>query len=428
MGDAVAIFPSAPVTIRTGDSSHVYRQNSDLHYLTGFDEPQSVLVLAPLHPQVKSALFVREHDKEKETWNGRRAGIDGAKERIGVDAVYPIGEFSERLGEFLDTADRLLYAFGNDPEFDERIVRRLAAYRASRSRSGAGPVAVADPATIIHEMRLIKSPADAAAMRRAVEISGLGHVAAMRHARPGMHEYEVEAIVEYVFARNGAQAPAYPTIVTSGKNLAIIHYDTNRDLIPDGSLVLVDAGAEVDYHCGDITRTWPIKERFSPEQRAIYEIVLAANDRAIELCRPGRKFNVDVYGASERALAQGLADLGLVKGSVDDILATNAHKRFTIHRAGHWLGVDVHDVGSYRKDSDWRPFEPGMVVTIEPGIYLADDDDIPERFRGISVRIEDDVLVTSGDPEVLSASVPKTVKAVEQERARGLATDQALIA
>ncbi|MDQ6768340.1 MAG: aminopeptidase P N-terminal domain-containing protein [Candidatus Eremiobacteraeota bacterium] len=428
IGDGVAIFPSAPIVTRSNDTGYSYRQNSDLHYLSGFDEPESVLVLAPKHPEVKSALFVRPHDKDKETWDGRRAGIEGAKAQTGVDAAYPIAQFEERLGGFLDTADRLFYAFGNDSQFDKRIIARLRDYRRASQRSGKGPVSVIDPASILHELRLFKSAAEVAGMRRAVEVSGAGHIAAMRHARPGMREYEVEAIVEYVFTSSGAQSPAYSTIVTSGKNLPIIHYDTNRDPIPNGSLVLVDAGAEVDYYCGDITRTWPISGKFSAEQREVYEIVLAANLRAIELCRAGRKYNSEINDEAARVLVEGLIRLGLLEGTVEAHLEKQTHKRFTQHRIGHWLGLDTHDVGSYRAGAEWRPLEPGMIVTIEPGIYIPDEPDIPQRMRNISVRIEDDVLVTAGDPDVLSAAVPKAVHAVEQLMAEGRATGQALIA
>lgn len=428
MGQAVAIFPSAPEVVRSNDTGYSYRQNTDLYYLTGFEEPESILVLAPENAETKSALFVRTHDKEKETWDGRRAGVEGAKTLTGVDATYPISEFYERLDGFLETADKLFYSFGTDRALDERIVERLRAYRTSRQRSGKGPVSLIDPASILHEMRLFKSPADIAGMRRAVTITSDGHVAAMRHARPGMHEYEVQAIVEYVFTSEGAQAPAFPTIVTSGKNLSIIHYTANRDPIPSGSLVLVDAGAEVDYYCGDITRTWPISGKFSAEQREVYEIVLAANMRALELCRASKKFNTEVNDAGMRVLVEGLIRLGLLTGNVDEHLEKQTHKRFTLHRLGHWLGLDTHDVGSYRVDGNWRPLEPGMVVTIEPGIYLPDEPDVPERFRNISVRVEDDVLITAGDPEVLSAAVPKSAHSIEQLMAEGRATGQALIA
>jgi len=428
MSQGVAIFPSAPEVVRTNDSDYTYRQNTDLYYLTGFEEPESILVLAPQGTEAKSALFVRTHDKEKETWNGRRAGVEGAQTLTGVDATYPISEFYQRLGGFLETADRLFYSFGTNRALDERILERLHEYRMSRQRSGKGPVSVIDPASVLHEMRLFKSPADVAGMRRAVTITGDGHVAAMRHARPGMHEYEVEAIVEYVFASEGAQSPAFPTIVTSGKNLSIIHYTANRDPIPSGSLVLVDAGAEVDYYCGDITRTWPISGKFTAEQREVYEIVLAANERALELCKTGKKFNTEVNDAGMRVLVEGLIRLGLLTGGVDEHLEKQTHKRFTLHRLGHWLGMDTHDVGSYRVEGDWRPLEPGMVVTIEPGIYLPNEPDVPERLRNISVRVEDDVLITAGEPDVLSAAVPKSTVAIEKLMAEGRATGQALIA
>jgi Xaa-Pro aminopeptidase len=428
IGDAVAIFPSAPERVRTNDTGYEYRQDSDLYYLTGFEEPESVLILAPNHPEVKSALFVRTSDKDKETWNGRRAGVDGAKSLTGVDATYPVTELAERIDGFLDTSDRLFYSFSADSALNARIVERLKAYRHSRDRSGNGPVSLIEPASILHEMRVFKSAADIAGMRRAVEISGAGLIAAMRGSRPGMHEYEVQAIVEYVYKSRGAQSLAFQTIVTSGKNLSIIHYHSNRDLIPDGSLVLVDAGAEVDYYCGDLTRTWPISGRFSAEQRELYEIVLAANNHAIGLCKPGAKFNTEVNDAAARVLVEGLVSLGLLTGSVDEHLEKQTHKRFTLHRVGHWLGLDTHDVGSYRTGGDWRPLEAGMVVTIEPGIYMPDEPDIPERFRNISVRVEDDVLVTAGDPDVLSAAVPKTIPAVEQLMAHGRATGQSLIA
>ncbi len=428
MGDAVAIFPSAPEVARSNDTDFDFRQDSDFYYLTGFDEPNAVLVLAPNHPTTKSALFVMPNDKEKETWNGRRAGLEGAKTLVGVDATYPTSEFETRLGEFLETSGRLYYSFAGARALNEQIEARLRHYRRARARAEGGPLEVIDPSVLVHELRVIKSAFDIAGMRRAVEVSGLGHVAAMRYSRPGMHEYEVEAIVEYVFASHGAQAPAYPSIVTSGKNLAIIHYRTNRDLIPDGSLVLVDAGAEVDYYCGDITRTWPISGKFTSEQRAVYEIVLVANMRAIELCRPGKKIGSEVNDAAARVLVEGLLDLGLLQGSVEEHLEKGTHKRFTLHRIGHWLGLDTHDVGSYRHGGDWRPFEPGMVVTIEPGLYIADDPDVPDRFRGISVRVEDDVLITSSGPDVLSSAVPKSIKAIEQVMAEGRSTAQALIA
>ncbi len=428
MGDGVAVFLSAPERLRTNDSQYDYRQDTDFFYLTGLDEPSSVLVLAPAHKDVRSALFVRPAHKEQEQWNGRRVGVEGAKDRFGVDAAYPISELGERLGAFLETADKLYYSFGADDKFNSDVIERLQHYRGTRARSGIGPVSVIDPSTILHEMRLTKSAFDIAGMRRAADVSAAGHVAAMRFARPGMHEYEIEAIVEYTFAVNGAQAPAYSTIVASGRNLYTIHYASNRDLVPDGSLVLVDAGAEVDYYNGDITRTWPISGKFSAEQRAIYEVVLAAQLRAIELAKPGNLFNSYVNDEAAKVLTQGLIELRLLAGSVDEHLEKQTHKRFTVHRIGHWLGMDTHDVGAYKRNGEWRPLQPGMVVTIEPGLYIPDESDVPERFRGISVRVEDDVLITADGNDVLTAKAPKKIADIEKLIAEGRTSNQALIA
>lgn len=428
IGPGVAVILAAPEQTRTNDSHYDYRQNSDFFYLTGFDEPESVLVVAPNHPQTKSALFVRPNHKDKEQWNGRRAGIDGAKRSSRVDAVFPIEELPQRLGEFLETAGQLFYALGENATFDADIVERLQHYRGTRARAEGGPVAVNDPAPILHEMRLRKSAFDIAALRRSCEVSALGHAAAMRYARPGMHEYEVEAIVEYTFAVNGAQAEAFSTIVASGANLSVIHYSSNRDLIPDGSLVLVDAGAEVDYYCGDVTRTWPISGKFTPEQRAIYDVVLAAQLRAIELAKPGNTFNFDVNDGAAKVLVAGLLELQLLSGSVDEHLEKQTHKRFTVHRIGHWLGLDTHDVGSYRVDGTWRPLEPGMVVTIEPGLYIPNEPDVNERFRGISVRIEDDALITATGCDILTGKAPKKIGEIEKLMAEGRASAHDLIA
>ncbi|MBC5806770.1 MAG: Xaa-Pro aminopeptidase [Candidatus Eremiobacter antarcticus] len=428
IGDGVALFASAPETIRTHDSEHPYRQNTDFYYLTGFDEPQSVLILAPSHPEIRSCLFVRRKDKQQEIWNGQRLGLKEAKRLSGVDAAYPIEELDQRIDSFLETGDLLYYAFDADKSLNDQVVARLMRYRRSRARSGRGPRGVLDPGPLVHELRLRKSPADVVGMKRAVDVSAEGHLAAMRYARPGMREYEIEAIVEYVFTSRGAQSPAYPSIVASGANLTTIHYSTNRERVPNGSLVLVDAGAEVDYYCGDLTRTFPISGTFSPEQRAIYEIVLASNLKAIETCKPGKTFNADVNDAAARVLVDGLLHLGLLAGSAQEHLEKETHKRFTIHRIGHWLGMDTHDVGSYRVNGDWRPLEPGMVVTIEPGLYIPAEPDIDERFRGIAVRIEDDVLITPSGHDVLSARLAKSIPDVEEVIAQGRASGSALFA
>jgi Xaa-Pro aminopeptidase len=419
IGDAVAVFPSAPEVIRTNDSHYLYRPDTDLYYLTGFQEPESVLVLAPRHATTKSVLFVRLRDKDLETWNGRRAGVEGAVRDYGVDAAFPISELDARLPDLLDSAGSLYYGFDRDDEFNRRIVDQLKRYRVSRRRSDAGPFAVLDPSSILHEMRVFKSAADVEGMRRAVAVTCEGHIAAMRHARPGMHEYEIQAIVEYVYTSRGAVSAAYPSIVAGGANATVLHYTTNRDRIGDNDLVLIDAGAEVDYYCGDITRTWPMSGRFTPEQRAVYEIVLAAQLRCIEHCRPGVPFNTEVNDVATKIITEGLLDLGLLRGSVDENVESGAYKRFYMHRIGHFLGMDTHDVGTSRERGEWRTLQPGMVVTIEPGIYIPDDDDVDARFRGIGVRIEDDVLITASGSDNLAEGTPKTIEDVERSIAEG---------
>jgi len=419
MGDAVAVFPSAPQAIRSNDSHYSYRQDTDLYYLTGFSEPESVLVLAPKHQETKSVLFVRPRDKERETWDGKRAGIEGAVRDFGVDAAYPISELDARLPGLLDSAGTLYYAFERDDEFNRRIVDQLKRYRFSRRRNDAGPLAVLDPSPILHEMRVFKSAADVEGMRRAVGVSCEGHIAAMRYARPGMHEYEIQAIVEYVFTSRGAQENAYPSIVAGGANATVLHYISNRDRVGDNDLVLIDAGAEVDCYCGDITRTWPISGTFTPEQRAVYEIVLAAQLRCIELCKPGVSFHIDVNDAATKTITEGLIDLGLLRGSLDENVESGAYKRFYMHRVGHYLGMDTHDVGSTRDRGEWRTLQPGMVLTIEPGIYIPAEDDVDPRFRGIGVRIEDDILITPSGSDNLAQGTPRTVEEVERTIAQG---------
>jgi len=419
IGDAVAVFPSAPQAIRTNDSAYLYRQDTDLFYLSGFPEPHSVLVLAPNHATTKSVLFVQPRDKEREVWDGHGAGPEGAVRDYGVDAAYPIGELDARLPELLDSAGTLYYAFDRDDGFNRRVVDLVKHYRVSRRRSDAGPLTIADPSLVLHEMRAIKSAVDVEGMRRAVGVSREGHIAAMRHARPGMHEYEIQAIAEYVFTSRGAQYPAYPSIVAGGPNATVLHYNANRRRVNDDELVLIDAGAEVDCYCGDLTRTWPISGRFTPEQRAVYEIVLAAQLRCIELCKPGVVFNTTVNDAATQVIAEGLSDLGLLAGSDAEIIETESYKRFYMHRIGHFLGMDTHDVGSMRAQGDWRVLQPGMVVTVEPGIYVPDEADVDARFRGIGVRIEDNVLITSSGHDNLADGTPKTIEDVERTIAEG---------
>jgi Xaa-Pro aminopeptidase len=428
IGDAVAVFPSAPEAIRSNDSHFPYRPDSDLYYLTGFEEPDCVLVLAPSHPETKSVMFVQPRDRDLEVWNGFRLGVERAAQTLGVDAAYSMKELDERLPKLLDTADTLYYAMANDEKFNRRMADHVRSARFSRRRADKAATNIMDPWTILHEMRVKKSHAEIAGLRRAAEISAAGHLAAMRHARPGMHEYEVEAIVEYVFASRGAQSPAYPTIVAGGNNATVMHYVTNRARIADDALVLIDAGAEVGYYHGDITRTWPMSGSFSKEQRAVYDIVLEAQRQAIALCKPGVKYNTDVNDAAQRVMIEGLRELGLAKGSVEEIIEKGTHKPFLPHRVGHFIGLDVHDVGFYRLGGDWRPLEPGMVVTIEPGLYIGADLDVPARFKGIGVRIEDDVLITDGGHEILGDGLPKLAADIERTIAEGRESKEPLFA
>jgi len=428
IGDAVAVFPAAPEVIRSNDGHYPYRQDSDFYYLTGFAEPGSVLVIAPKHDKTKTIVFVRPRDRDREIWEGKRLGVEAAAAALGVDAAYPIAELEERLPALLDTADNLYYSWGGGRDFLRRIVGHVARGRFGRRRADRGARNILDPDPILHEMRVIKTPADVAGMRRAVGISCEGHLAAMRYSRPGRHEYQVQAIVDYVFARRGAQANAYPTIVASGNNTTYLHYTANRERIADGSLVLIDAGAEVDYFDGDITRTWPISGTFSPEQRAVYDVVLAANKAAIDLCKPGVVYNTTVNDAAQRIMVDGLRELKLVKGSADEVLEAGTHRPFLPHRVGHFLGHDTHDVGFYREKGDWRPLKAGMVLTIEPGLYIGDDLDVDARFKGIGVRIEDDVLITESGHENLSADLPKDAAEIERTIQRGRESKEPLFA
>ena len=367
IGDAVAVFPSAPQAIRSNDGHYPYRQDSDFYYLTGFAEPGSVLVLAPGHAQTKSVIFVRPRDRDREIWEGKRLGVESAAAALGVDAAYPLAELEERLPRCstprtISTTVSAAVRTSNGASANTCSARARRAGAAIARRSTCS--IQASSCTRCASSRL---PTDTAGMRRAVEISAAGHIAAMRHARPGMYEYEVQAIVDYVFASRGAQSNAYPSIVAGGNNTTYLHYTANRERIPDNALVLVDAGAEVDFYCGDITRTWPISGTFTPEQRAIYDIVLAANLAAIAACKPGAVYNTTINDAAQRIMVDGLRELKLVAGSTDGVIESGAHKPFLPHRVGHFLGYDTHDVGVYRKDGDWRALEAGMVLTIEPG-------------------------------------------------------------
>ena len=409
----VAFFPAAPSAIRNNDVEHEYRQDTDFYYLTGFEEPGAVAVLAPDHPEHRFVLFVQPKDREREVWTGWRAGEEGATRDYGADAAFTIDKLDEELPKLAEKSDRIYYRFGADPTFDERLIGLMRRFQRERQRNGAGPNAVINPADILHEMRLIKTEDDLRMMRRAVDISSEGHLAAIRALRPGVYEYEIEAVLRYVFRKNGSPRPGYPPIVASGANATVLHYTTNNQKIEDGDLLLIDAGTEFGYFTGDITRTYPASGSFTEDQAAIYQIVLDALVEATARVKPGATF-AEPHDRAVRVITEGLVRLGLLEGDIDKLIEEEKYKKFYMHKTSHWLGMDVHDAGPYKVADEWRRLEPGMVLTVEPGIYIAEDlEDVDPRYRGIGVRIEDDVLVTPDGNEVLSARVPKTVEEIE---------------
>lgn len=409
---SVAVLPSAPVFVRNNDVEHEYRQDSDFFYMTGFDEPESVVVLDA--KERKTTFFVRPRDRDREVWDGPRAGVDGVRQSFGADEAFVIGDLAEKLPDLLQNRRRVHYRIGHDRRFDERFLAALDRIRA-RSRSGVfPPTEIVDPGAILHEMRLRKSPGEVETMRAAARITREAHEGAMARARPGMREYEVEALLLDTFRRHGSERPAYGSIVGSGPNACVLHYRKNDRLIEPGDLLLIDAGCEYGYYASDVTRTFPVGRKFSREQQGIYELVLEAQLEAIAASRVGTTLDA-IHARSVEVVTQGLVRLGLLAGDVKHLIETGQYKRFFMHRTSHWLGMDVHDVGAYFVEGKARTLEPGMILTVEPGIYIAPDDaTVPVPWRGIGVRIEDDVLVTNSDPEVLTAGIPKTVDEVHQ--------------
>ncbi|HEY1850687.1 MAG TPA: aminopeptidase P N-terminal domain-containing protein [Candidatus Binataceae bacterium] len=409
---SVAIMPSAPVAVRSGDVEFIYRQDNDFYYLTGFAEPESVALFVPDAAE-QFVLFVRPRDKERETWTGRRAGLEGAVADFGANQAFALDDLDSVLRRHLDKVDRIYYPLGINERMNARILELLRAAQAMRPRLGTGPHALLDPRELIHEARLLKRPEELAAMRDAIAISADAHKAAMRTARGGMMEWQVEATVDYTFRSRGAAGPSYPSIIASGPNAATLHYINNDREMRTGELLLIDAGCEYGFYASDVTRTFPIGAPFTPLQRDLYEIVLNAQLAGIGAIRPGIKFD-DPHDAAVRVLVEGMCRVGLIKGPVEDALKAGAWRRYYMHRTSHWLGMDVHDVGLYRVGGESRTLEPGMVLTVEPGIYIAPDDaEAPEEFRGIGIRIEDDILVTPAGHEVMTAAVPKSVAEVE---------------
>jgi Xaa-Pro aminopeptidase len=411
--NSIAILASANPLLRNGDSEYRFRQSSDLHYLTGFDEAHAVLVLIPGREKGECLLFCQEKDPLKELWNGRLLGPDAAILQLGVDDAFPITDIDDILPGLIEGCERVYYAMGKDEQFDHRVMEWVKVVRL-KVRSGVhspGEFMVLDH--LLHEMRLIKSKAELDIMRESGQIAVRAHKRAMQVSKPGLFEYQVEAEFMHEFFRSGCRAPAYTSIVAGGANACILHYNENNMVLNNGDLLLIDAGCEYEYYASDITRTFPVNGRFSPEQKAIYELVLKAQLAAIDQVKPGNHWN-DPHDTTVKVLTAGLVELGLLQGEVDKLIESGAYRDFYMHRAGHWLGMDVHDCGNYKIDGKWRQLEPGMVLTVEPGLYVAvNNEKVEPRWRGIGVRIEDDVAVTRSGYEVLTSGLPKTVAEIE---------------
>jgi Xaa-Pro aminopeptidase len=415
--DAIVIVAAAPERVRNNDAHYPYRQDSDFHYLTGFGEPDAVLALVPGRKPAEAILFCRERDPERERWDGPRVGTDGAVDAFGMDDAFPIDDIDEILPGLIEGRARVYYHFGRDTDFDLKLIGWVNRVRALVRQGARSPHEFVALSHLLHDLRLYKSRGELRLMRKAARIAADAHVRAMRATRPGMNEHVVEAELLHAFRSAGA-VPSYEPIVGGGANACVLHYRANNAELRDGDLLLIDAGAEFECYASDITRTFPVGGRYSPEQRALYDIVLDAQLAAIDEVRPGRTFDA-YHEAAVRVITRGLCRLGLLAGSVEKNLREHGYRRFYMHKTGHWLGLDVHDVGDYRIDGEYRVLEPGMVVTVEPGLYIAPDQKgVPAKFRGIGIRIEDDVVVTADVPEVISAAVPKDAAEIEALMAR----------
>ena len=412
--NSVAIIPSAREATRSNDTHYRFRQDSDFFYLTGFEEPQSIAVIKSNH----YTLFVRPRDPEREIWDGRRAGVDGAKSEFGADESFPISEFDERLQDALDGAEVLYYRLGVNRELDDSIIGQISLMRSVNRKPVHPPQTIVDPATIVHEMRVLKSSDEVELMQRAADIAAEAHCEAMKAARPGMQEYEIEALIERVFRQRGSAAPAYTSIVGAGANATVLHYINNDGELRDGDLLLVDAGAEYKGYASDITRTYPINGKFTKPQRDIYDLVLKTQMECVEMVRPGTTHD-QLKQHSIKVITEGLVELGLLQGKPEELIKEKKHEQFYMHGLGHMLGIDVHDVGRYYYGKESRALEAGVVMTVEPGIYISPDTkNVPAEYLGIGVRIEDDVLCTDNGPRVLTDKVPKLAEEIERLMAR----------
>jgi Xaa-Pro aminopeptidase len=411
MQRGVAVIATAPERLRNRDAHYPYRFDSYFYYLTGFPEPEAVCVLIA-GDLPRSLLFCRDKDLEREIWDGFRYGPEGAKPAFGFDETYSVKQLDEMLPKLLSDQPAIFSDVGENSEWDARLIQWLNAVRAQARAGISAPGEICDVRKVLDDMRLVKDANELDVMRRAAHISAGAHIRAMQIARPGLREYEVEAELLHEFRRNGAQAPAYTPIVAGGANACVLHYVANDQPLKRGDLLLIDAGCELDGYAADITRTFPVSGRFSGPQRDVYELVLAAQSAAISEVQAGNSWQRP-HEAAVRVLAHGFIDLGLCQGTVDAVIESGDYRRFYMHRTGHWLGMDVHDVGDYKRDGAWRPLEPGMVLTVEPGCYIRPGDGVPQDLWNIGVRIEDDVVVTPGGREVITADAPKTVADIE---------------
>jgi Xaa-Pro aminopeptidase len=411
---AVAVVHSPPERLRNGDAHYAFRQSSDLYYLTGFLEPEATLVLRPGADKDRVVLFVRPRDRDREIWDGRRAGVEGAVQTYGAEVAYPAAELAEKLPLLICNFDDLYYSLGVDPEMDGLVCRVIAEQRMRERRGQRAPRRVVDPREVLHEMRLRKTPDEIAIMRRAATITAEAHRAAMKLAGDGVGEHELAAVIDYTFRRHGGSGPGYNTIVGAGENATILHYIENNRPMKAGDLCLIDAGGEYQMYTADVTRTFPVSGTFTDVQRRCYEIVLAAQKAAIDMCRPGATID-GIHDRVVELLTEGMVQLGLLDGPAAARIEDGSYKKFYMHRTSHWLGMDVHDVGNYgNAAAASRPLEPGMVITIEPGLYVpVDVDGVPPALRGIGIRIEDDILITANGYENLTSAAPKEVAEVE---------------
>jgi Xaa-Pro aminopeptidase len=412
-GGGVMVLPAADEKQRNADSEYLFRQDSDYAWTIGLDEPMGAAVLIARRGERKLVLFVRPRDREKEIWNGRRVGVEGAKELVGADEAFTVADMDGKLASLIEGAPTLWWRIGHDPAWDARMGRVLGELRTLARTGKRAPGFVAEPGQILHELRLVKSPDEIGKLRKAAEITAEAHMSAMRDGSAGRREHQVQAEIEYAFRRRGGMGPGYGTIVATGPNSTILHYRASDSVLEDGHVCLVDAGAEYDWYTADVTRTFPVSGEFTKAQRELYELCLASQKEAIEAVRPGTTLDA-IHDQTVRQITEGLIGLGLLQGKVEERIEDKSYRKYFMHRTSHWLGMDVHDVGDYYLDGVPRPLVPGMVLTIEPGIYVAEDDEAaPKEMRGVGIRIEDDVLVTPEGRENLTAAVPKEAKDLE---------------